>query len=151
MNSKLLYPVIITALVVGGGAFFTGMKYQESKAPALGNNMRGQFQGGRQGMMGGQNGNRQGRFGGGAVMGEIISSDDKSITVKLSDGSSKIVLLSESTTVSKSETGVKGDLKVGEKVGVFGMDNSDGSVTAQNVQLNPQFRVVMRTSRPSPK
>lgn len=64
--------------------------------------------------------------------------DDKSITVKLQDGSSKIVLLSNTTAYNKSATGAKSDLKTGEKVAVFGTENSDGSVTARDVQLNPR-------------
>ena len=63
--------------------------------------------------------------------------DDKSITVKLNNGSSKIVLLTDTMKVTKSDTGVKADLKVGEKVAVFGQGNSDGSVTAETIQLNP--------------
>lgn len=132
--------VVIVAIVVGAGAFFGGMKYQQTKA--IGSNSTRQFQGG------GGLGNRQvgqasqGRFAGGGrpVEGEIISMDDESITVKLQDSSSKIVLLPESVTVSKTDSGSKDDLKTGVKVGVFGTDNSDGSITAQNVQINPMFR-----------
>lgn len=74
------------------------------------------------------------------VSGEIISSDSKSITVKLQDGSSKIVLLTDKTTVSKSAEANVADLKTGEKVAAFGQENSDGSVTAQSIQLNPILR-----------
>lgn len=135
---KNFLPVtVIVALVVGAGAFFGGMKYQQTQTPAR----SGLF--GRDGgpRLGGGMGS-QGRFagGGGRVTGEIISMDDKSITVKLEDGSSKIVLLPESVTVGKMDLGSKSDLKVGGRVGVFGASNSDGSVTAANVQLNPQVR-----------
>ncbi len=128
----MIIVVVIVALVVGVGAFYGGMKYQMSKTPA-----RGQAQGAnRQGSP-----NGQGRFaGGGRVMGEIINQDDKSITVKMMDGSSKIVLVSDSTAINKSADAAKSDLKTGERVAVFGMQNSDGSVTAQNIQLNPMFR-----------
>lgn len=74
------------------------------------------------------------------VNGEIIEVNDKDITVKLSDNSSKIVHLSDSTILNKSSEGVKSDLKVGEKIAAFGTENSDGSVTAQNIQINPVFR-----------
>lgn len=122
---------IVLLVVVGTGAFFGGMKYQESKNPSV----SGQF-GSRAGMRtGGSN-----RAGFRPVTGEILSSDSKSITVKLQDGSSKIVLLSDKTTVSKSAEATVADLKVGEKVAAFGQENSDGSVTAQNVQLNPITR-----------
>src|SRR3989344_5045276 len=97
MKNKQLIITIVAILIVGAGAFFGGMKYQESKSPA---NRMGQFQGG-QGIRNGQ----QVRLGGGAVMGEVISIDDKSITVKTQDGSTKLVLLSDSVTISKTETG----------------------------------------------
>lgn len=74
------------------------------------------------------------------VNGEIISADEKSVTVKLPDGGSKIVILSEKTSINKAAEATKEDLKVGEKVAVFGSENTDGSVTAQNIQLNPQPR-----------
>ncbi len=131
----------MVALVVGGGSFFAGMKYQEAKTSN--NNPNRQFQRGMGGQgTGGTNGQAgMNRFGGGSIIGEIISSDDKTITVKLEDGSSKIVLLSDTMTISKTDTGSKVDMKVGTRVGVFGSTNSDGTVTAQNVQLNPIFRM----------
>jgi hypothetical protein len=43
--------------------------------------------------------------------------------------------------ISKTQTTSKSDLTQGANVAVFGSPNSDGSVTAQNVQLNPMFRM----------
>ena len=127
--------LIIGVVIVGAGAFFAGMQYQKSQR----SNFAGQFSGG-QGETRSQ-GQNQGRFGQGfrPVNGEIISADDKSITVKLRDGSSKIIILSNKTSINKSAQASKSDLKTGEKVAVFGTENSDGSITAQNVQLNPMI------------
>ncbi len=136
IKNPILIGVIV--LVVGALAFLGGMKYQQAQKPSFGG---GQFaQGQRFGAITGLNGeNRQQQRArtGGMVMGEIIGQDDKSITVKLPDGSSKIVLLSETTTISKASEGTKSDLKNGENVRIFGTINSDGTVTAQNIQLNP--------------
>ena len=59
-----------------------------------------------------------------------MSKDAQSVTVKLSDGSTKIVFYSASTTVSKSATGTAADLTAGTGVIVTGTTNPDGSVTA---------------------
>lgn len=136
MKNNLIITVIIGVVAAGVG-FFGGTKYQESKQP-VSNRQFGNGSGG--GGQGGVGQYRGGRAGGGQVVGEIISMDDKSITIKLQDGSSKIVLLSDTTSINKSSAGSKSDLKTGERVGVFGATNSDGSVTAQNIQLNPNFR-----------
>ncbi len=131
--------MIIVGLVIGGGlGFYGGIKYQAGKATlsATMNNTNG---GG-----GGRFAGQGGRFGGGngalrPTAGKIIASDTTSITVQLQDGSSKIVLLTDKTQVNKAEKATKDDLKNGVQVAVFGMTNSDGSVTAQMIQLNPQF------------
>lgn len=142
-NSALI--TVVVALVVGAGAFYGGMKYQETKAS--GNPDRGQvFR-----MQVGQGGQNK-QFGmrgamGGATTGEVLSVDENTITVKLPDGGSKIVVLSDSTTYNKSESASKSDVKVGEKIAAFGNANSDGSVTAQNVQLNPMMRTFQGGSR----
>lgn len=129
MNKNILIAIIVGLIGVGGG-FLAGVKYQESKTPAFLRQGNGQ----------GRFAQIQGRAGGASfrpVSGEIISSDDKSITVKLQDGSSKIVIIDEKTQINKASEGKKEDLNVGENVAVFGQENSDGSVTAQNIQLNP--------------
>jgi hypothetical protein len=148
--------VIVTAVVVGGGAFFGGMKYAESKSPQgrvsqadfqnlqnlspeerqqrlqeLGANAGAGFRGGAGG---GQRG------GGGLTAGEIIVKDDKSLIVKLQDGGSKIVFLSDSTEITKSAAGALSDLEVGKNITINGTANSDGSVTAQSIQLRPNLQ-----------
>lgn len=131
MKKNNVFVILMVTIIVGAGAFFLGIKYQQGKQQAF---LR-QFNGG-QGIRAGQ-GNRQGFR---PVNGEIIGADEKTITVKMQDGSSRIVMLSEKTEINKAASGTKDDLKVGERVAVFGQENSDGSVTAQNIQLNPMFR-----------
>lgn len=69
--------------------------------------------------------------------GEIISRDDQSLTIKLTDGSSKIVLVSDKTTVTKSTDGSLTDCQTGENVMISGTTNTDGSISAQNIQIRP--------------
>lgn len=136
-KNTILIVSVILIILAGGGGFFGGMQYQKSQRGTLAG---GQF----------TRGTGAGRFGGGAgganganrpVLGQIVSSDDKSITVKMSDGSTKIVILSSSTSINKADKGSAADLKIGETVAAFGIANSDGSITAQSVQLNPMMRM----------
>lgn len=131
MKAAVSVILILVGLGVGfaGGYFFKN--YQISRArSALGTN--GNFQR-FTGTRTGQNGAARG----GAVNGTILSMDAKSMTVKMSDGSTKIVLFSGLTTYSNTATASQTDLKTGSTVAVFGTPNSDGSVTASNVQINP--------------
>jgi len=129
MKNNILITILIV-VIVAGAAFFAGTKYQQRKMPRafrqFGGQVAGQMQGNRAAFR--------------PVNGEIISADDKSITVKMTDGSSKIVLISDKTEINQASQATKEDLKVGEKVMVIGAEGSDGTVTAQNIQLNPQFR-----------
>jgi hypothetical protein len=124
-NNSMLTTVIV-AVLVGALAFFGGMQYQKSRGRALGNGVFGQ---------GGQFGRRAGANGLRPTNGQIVSSDDKSVTVKMPDGSTKIVLITDKTVINKASTGTKDDLKNGETVVVFGTANSDGSVSAQNIAI----------------
>jgi len=45
--------------------------------------------------------------------------------------------MSDATQINQVASATKSDLKVGTTVVVFGQTNSDGSVTAQNIQINP--------------
>lgn len=125
--------MIVAVLIAGGAGFFGGMKYQQSKRVLF----NGQFGGMERGAFRNQMQNGGSRMAFRPVNGEIISIDEKSVTVKLQDGSSKIIILSETTNINKAETAEKKDLTVGTAIAVFGEVNSDGSITAQNIQLNP--------------
>ncbi|HUD44999.1 MAG TPA: hypothetical protein VMR41_05620 [Patescibacteria group bacterium] len=140
-NSMII--TIVVVVIVAAAAFFGGMKYQQMQAGST-SRFAGQYgQGGTGGQGrfgGGQGGAGLTRNGGGATVGDIVAQDSDSITLKLSDGSSKIVNLSSSTTINKMTTGSTSDLKTGERVAAIGTTNSDGSITAQTIQLNPTFR-----------
>jgi hypothetical protein len=130
-NVKIIAIVLI--VVALGAGFFAGMKYQQSKIVS-GSGLFGQ--GATQGQRGA--GRRFGSANGGApVDGQIVSQDASSITIQMQDGSQKIVDITSSTIISKTSTGSATDLKKGERVAAFGTTNSDGSITAQNIQLNP--------------
>jgi hypothetical protein len=128
------------------------MAYQKSQTPAYNSQnggwpgMTGRMGAGGPGNPGGGAGganNPYRRFfnqGGRPVSGQIISQDDKSITLKLNDGSTKIVILSNKTEISKATTGTKADLKNGERVMAIGTQNSDGSITANLVSIGGRFR-----------
>ncbi|RJR25751.1 hypothetical protein C4578_00760 [Candidatus Microgenomates bacterium] len=135
MQKNSIVVTIIVALIVGVAAFYGGMQYQQRQKASFGGRQfttgvpNGQFQ---------ARGNLQGIR---PINGEIISQDENSITVKMQDGSSKIVILSDQTAINKASTGSKDDLKTGEQVAAFGTENSDGSITAQNISIGETFRV----------
>ena len=133
MQKNSIIITVVVAVIVGAAAFFGGMQYQKMQRGSL-------AFGGAGGA--GRFGNRAGGANGGSapVTGQIISSGASSITVKLSDGSSKIIILSQSTAINKQASGTTADLKTGTNVLVLGTTNSDGSVTAQTIQLNPMMR-----------
>jgi len=137
---KPIYVVIIV-IVVAAAAFYGGLTYEKGKVASS-----------FAGAGGGAGGRFGGRFGGGAggasgmtpVSGQIVGSGNNTITVKLSDGSSKIVDLTSQTKINKTTQGTASDLTTGQQVTAFGSSNSDGSITAQAVSVgNGMFR--MRT------
>ena len=101
--------------------------YQKNQTPVLGTTGRGNFAG------------RFGQSGQNAafrpVRGQVLNMDSNSLTVKMSDGSTKLVVLSSSTAFMQSTKAVLSDVKTGDTVNVVGTQNSDGSVTAQDVQI----------------
>jgi len=134
VNKNTLSVTILVLLAASAGMFFAGMSYQKSKAADNSGSQQQQF-GTRTGPRGQGNGN--GGAGGGFASGEVLAKDDQSITIKLSDGGSRIVYFSGSTTVGKMDTGSASDLKTGDQVIANGTPNSDGSIAAQNIQIRP--------------
>jgi len=131
-NTMILVAVVLIIIAAGGG-FFGGMMYQKSQTPSFGMMGRGNFAG----RLGGQNGQNGQNSNFRPVRGQVLSMDNNSLTVKISDGSTKLVVLSSSTTFVQSTKAALSDIKTGDTVNVVGTQNSDGSVTAQDVQINP--------------
>jgi len=145
-NMKKILIVIIVVAAVGAGAFYAGIKYNQSKSPFGG--ARALSQEGRQqrfqelgtnmeanigsGFMGGRTGER-------FANGEIIAKDDKSVTIKLRDGGSKIVFFSETAEIGKFISGTLNDLEIGKTATINGEVNQDGSITAKSIQIRPEI------------
>ena len=125
--------MVVIAVIIAGGSFYAGMKYGGSQTTSNQTATRtrgtGNFTGGA---VRGAGGN-----GGGFTSGSIISKDSQSITLSLQAGGSKIVFVSPTTQIMKTDAGTLTDLTVGTQVSVTGSTNSDGSVTAQSVQIRP--------------
>ncbi len=136
MKAKIILIIIGIAIVAGGGAFYGGMKYAQSKTQGKFQNFSNLSPEERQQMGAAGIGLRGGNSGGsGFASGEIINKDEKSITVKLRDGGSKIIFYSDTTEIDKFATGTPSDLKIGKTVTINGKTNQDGSITAQSIQL----------------
>ena len=135
---KNLPIMVLIIVLVAGGAFLGGMKYGQSTV-ASNSNAQGQRGAGL------RNGRGTGTQSANFVAGSIISKDDKSLTIQSRDGGSKIVFYSPSAVVEKFVTSTISDLAIGENVTVNGKTNSDGSLTAQSIQLRP---AMMRPAQP---
>lgn len=72
------------------------------------------------------------------IVGNIVSKDDKGITVKLANGSTQIILVSPSTEVTKMSSTSQASLIIGKSISINGKTNSDGSLTATSIQLRPE-------------
>lgn len=133
--------VVVVIIAVGVGAFFGGRATGGGNAATTASTgqVAGQGNGTRpNGMQGpGGTGDFAGPGGNGRNMisGSILAADASSITIQTSDGSTKLVLLSGSTTISKTADGSVSDLVTGKDVMVIGTTNTDGTVTATGIQL----------------
>lgn len=130
MKKYLSITLLLVGLTAGfvGGCYFKN--YQQLKQR---NSLRNGAVGQR--FTPNSNGQNRGTFGGG-IEGNVISMDEKSVTIKLADGSSKIIFLSDATNYSTLSTALKTDIKNGIKILVSGKSNTDGSLTADRIQFS---------------
>ena len=132
MNNKTKMIAVSVVLLVAG--FLGGMFYGQSKTPTNQQGLRGaNFQMNQNGARG----TARGGAGGGFTSGEILSKDTNGVTIKMQNGSTKIVLLSASTPVMKTVSGSLNDLVIGEQISANGTANADGSISAQTIQIRP--------------
>ncbi len=129
MSTKAITGFVIVIIIVGVGAFFGGSAYGKTQAAASRASQFAQTSrsGGRAG----------GQMAGGVTSGSVLSVSSTNLTVSLRNGSTQIVLLSPSTAIMKAVSGSTSDLTSGQQITVIGTSNSDGSLTAQSIQIRP--------------
>lgn len=132
MKNKKIVAAVVAVVLVGAG-FGGGYTFAKTQSPARGDFANANFQGGQfvargAGTM---------RTGGNFIAGEILSKDTSGVTIKMQDGSTKIILIGSSAQINKNAAGTMDDLTAGTNVSITGTTNSDGSVTAQAVQIRP--------------
>ena len=142
---------LVVAIALMGG-FYSGFKYEKSKAPEAaaspaafaGTGGTGTTGTGRgagasaspgTGGTGGAGG--AGGFGGRGTFGQVESVNGSVLTLKDAQGNEVKVQLQPSTTITKTVTGSASDLAQGVNVTVTGQRGSDGSVTATAITIVP--------------
>ncbi|HVN26657.1 MAG TPA: DUF5666 domain-containing protein [Candidatus Paceibacterota bacterium] len=124
--------VVVIAVACAGVAFFGVTMYGKSMTATGGRSGFGAFASSTRAF-----GRGTGTAGGGFAMGQIVAADAESITVQLPNGNSEVVFYSSSTQIEKPTLVSSSALTNGEQVVVTGSQNSDGSVTAQSIQVRP--------------
>jgi hypothetical protein len=126
MKKYLVHIVwLVIAIVALGGGYFWG---KASGAAARTAGFAGIYSSSTRRLAGGA-------AGGGLVAGTIATMDSSTITLQLANGNSEVVFYSSSTPVSEPTIVSASALKVGTTVMVAGTSNSDGSLTAQTIQV----------------
>jgi len=127
--------VLIAAVFFATG-YFTSKTFSKTSAP---NGMQFAAGGNGQRQGAGQTARNMARNPmGGFVNGELVKKDATSFSIKQRDGSLKLVLITSSTKAMKMSEGSLSDFATGQQVMVTGSSNSDGSITAQTVQIRPE-------------
>jgi hypothetical protein len=126
-QTHIIWLVIAIVAFVGGWFIGNGMASSAAGgrggAFALGSSTRAGFTGGLRGA------------GGGFVAGQIMSISSSSLTLALPNGNSEIVFYSGTTSVIKPTPAPVSSLTPGTMVMIGGTANSDGSLTAQSIQV----------------
>lgn len=147
MKNKNLYVTVLLVALFSAVSFFAGKNFPG----------RGVNQGGPRGQFGTQDrgmDNSQRLAGsqmrGGQIIGEITTIESDKVTIKEIGGSSKVILIGEETNIVRTTAALPADLKVGSKIAVFGKATTDAIISAQNIQIDPQNRI-MATPSASPQ
>ena len=126
MPAQKIIAIVIAVIIIGGASFYTGTLYAKGNKSSN-RNMPGFTSGIARGVRG--NGN--------LVNGQILSMDSGSITIQIPNGGSKIIFLTATTPITKTVDGALSDLTVGQQIMATGTTNSDGSISAQSIQIRP--------------
>lgn len=131
-DKKTIVIAGIAVLVLVGLSFWSG----RMTAPKIRGGVFGQMgQTGQMGQRNGQNNQRAMKDNEIRVMGKIEKIEDKQLVVKTINGSTKIVLISESTAIKKMAEGNFSDIVVGQEIMVGGKQNS-GVMVAESLEIS---------------
>ncbi len=130
MNKKQMWVTIAVVIIAAAGGYFVGAAHGASASMGT----KGAYAAGNGGRTRGAAGMGAN---GGFTTGQILSMDDKSLTIQMRNGNSQVVFYSPSVTVAKTVSGSIKDIVVGAQVMIAGTANTDGSLTAQSVQIRP--------------
>jgi hypothetical protein len=137
MNKKTIISVAAAIITSGGLGFITGSNLDKKESSNVRKEQIGDFQNMRgTGQVGSAIPGGKG-MGGGMVSGEVLSIDGQSITIKIQNGGSKIVLVPDDVKVTKSVSTDRSDIKQGENITVIGKANGNDSISAESIQIRP--------------
>lgn len=71
-------------------------------------------------------------------LGQVTSVSGNQLTIKLFDGREEKIILSGSTTYTKTSVVGQADIKVGENIAVLGQSAADGSINANAIRIGAQ-------------
>jgi len=132
MNKKIIL-YSLSAIILIAISFWAGMKYSQASNPgALGKFGIRNWNFSPDQRMGA---NRATSPKNGFVAGKIISKDDKSLTVQVSDGGSKVIFFSTTTKAVKSAELPLSEIGINQQVNINGLANADGSISAQMIMI----------------
>lgn len=121
--------VIVAIAIVGAAIFFyAGAKYEKHKLNALG-------------LLSGSKSSSNKKAAVNSIKGTVTTKDDKSVTIKMADGTTKNIQFSNGMTFGTDGAGSAADVFVGELLVIAGENNADGVFIPTN----------MRASKKSPK
>lgn len=116
--------LVIAAIIIIGAAavFYAGAKYEKHKLSALG-------------LLTSKSAAKKAAAGN-SLKGIVTAIDAKSVTIKMTDGTTKNVPFTSSMTFGKNGTDSASVITVGEAVVIAGENNPDGTFAASNVRAS---------------
>lgn len=140
-NQKLIAVAAVALAIGAAGGYFAGTsvsKQADSRRPGQ---FAANFDGTRMGDRTGTGMTARGGTGRnlGLTRGEVLQVGEGSLTVKLPDGGSRVVLFDDSVQVTSCSAGDSSLLQAGQQVMANGSVGSDGSVAAQTIQIVPEW------------
>lgn len=136
MNKKFNLTSLVSVVVLFSAVFFyLGTSYQKTKMPVPGTNREAMREAmGRGDFINPENLANRG-IRGGQIVGEIIKINENSFTIKLNDGGSNTVYITEETSIGQMEKIEKNKLKEGQEVSVFGNSQENQGIIAESIQI----------------